>query len=63
MTQAELSTAELVRHAAQQVSTLVRDEIKLAQAELAEKGRHAARARECSAPPRFSRLMAPRRSC
>ena len=42
MTQ-EPSTAELVRQAAEQVSTLVRDELRLAQAELAEKGRHAAR--------------------
>jgi uncharacterized membrane protein YqjE len=42
MTQ-EASTTDLVRQAAEQVSTLVRDEIKLAQAELAEKGRQAAR--------------------
>jgi Putative Actinobacterial Holin-X, holin superfamily III len=37
------STADLVRQAADQVSTLIRDEIKLAQAEPAETGRHAAR--------------------
>lgn len=37
------TTADLVRQATEQVSTLVRDEIKLAQAELAQKGRHAAR--------------------
>jgi uncharacterized membrane protein YqjE len=44
MTQAASpSTADLVRQAADQVGTLIRDEIKLAQAELAEKGRHAAR--------------------
>jgi hypothetical protein len=32
----------LVRQAAEQVSTLVRDELRLAQAEIVEKGRHAA---------------------
>ena len=37
----ELSTAELVRQAADQVSRLVRDELTLARMELAEKGRHA----------------------
>jgi uncharacterized membrane protein YqjE len=35
------STAELVKLAAEQISRLVRDELKLAQAELAEKGKHA----------------------
>src|SRR6266508_6650439 len=35
------STAELVKLAAEQISTLVRDELRLAQAELTEKGRHA----------------------
>ena len=35
------STAELVKLAAEQVSTLVRDELKLAQAELAQKGKRA----------------------
>ncbi|MET7401232.1 phage holin family protein [Dactylosporangium sp. NPDC005572] len=35
------STAELVRLAAEQISTLVRDELKLAQAELAQKGKRA----------------------
>lgn len=35
------STADLIRQATDQVSTLVRDEIRLARAELAEKGRHA----------------------
>ncbi len=35
------STAELVKLAAEQISTLVRDELRLAQAELAEKGKHA----------------------
>jgi len=35
------STAELVRQASEQISTLVRDELRLAKAELAEKGRHA----------------------
>jgi uncharacterized membrane protein YqjE len=35
------STAELVKRAAEQISRLVRDELKLAQAELAEKGKHA----------------------
>ncbi|GIH08556.1 hypothetical protein Rhe02_66230 [Rhizocola hellebori] len=38
----ELSAAHLVRQAAEQVSTLVRDELRLAQAEFMEKGRHAA---------------------
>src|SRR3954451_3379861 len=35
------STAELVKLAAEQVSTLVRDELKLAQLELTEKGKRA----------------------
>jgi hypothetical protein len=35
------STAELVRLASEQFSHLVRDELRLAQAELARKGRHA----------------------
>jgi uncharacterized membrane protein YqjE len=35
------STAELVQRASEQVSRLVRDEIALAKAELAEKGKHA----------------------
>jgi uncharacterized membrane protein YqjE len=35
------STAELVRLASEQVSRLVRDELKLAQVELARKGKHA----------------------
>jgi hypothetical protein len=38
---AEQSTAELVRTASEQISRLVRDEIALAKAELAEKGKHA----------------------
>jgi uncharacterized membrane protein YqjE len=38
---AEQSTAELVQRATEQVSRLVRDEIALAKAELAEKGKHA----------------------
>jgi uncharacterized membrane protein YqjE len=38
---ADRSTAELVKLAAEQISTLVRDELRLAQAELAEKGKHA----------------------
>jgi Putative Actinobacterial Holin-X, holin superfamily III len=38
---AELSTAELVQRASEQVSRLIRDELALARAELAEKGRHA----------------------
>lgn len=37
----DLSTAELVRQATDQVSRLVRDELELARMELAEKGRHA----------------------
>ena len=37
----ERSTADLVRLAAEQISRLVRDELRLAQAELAEKGKHA----------------------
>ena len=37
----EQSTAELVQRASEQVSRLVRDEIALAKAELAEKGKHA----------------------
>jgi Flp pilus assembly protein TadB len=35
------STAELVRIASEQISTLVRDELRLAQLELARKGKHA----------------------
>jgi putative superfamily III holin-X len=35
------STAELVRQASEQISTLVRDELRQAKAELSEKGRHA----------------------
>ena len=35
------STAELVKLAAEQISTLVRDELKLAQVELTEKGKRA----------------------
>jgi hypothetical protein len=35
------SIAELVQRASEQISTLVRDEIALAKAELAEKGKHA----------------------
>ncbi|MBU2666644.1 phage holin family protein [Actinoplanes bogorensis] len=38
---ADQSTAELVQQASEQVSRLVRDEIALAKAELAEKGKHA----------------------
>ena len=38
----EQSAAALVRQAAEQISTLVRDELRLAQAELAQKGKHAA---------------------
>jgi uncharacterized membrane protein YqjE len=38
---AEQSTAELVQRASEQISRLVRDEIALAKAELAEKGKHA----------------------
>jgi hypothetical protein len=38
---AEQSTAELVRHATEQVSRLVRDEIALVRAELSAKARHA----------------------
>jgi Flp pilus assembly protein TadB len=37
----EQSTAELVQRASEQISTLVRDELALAKAELAEKGKHA----------------------
>lgn len=37
----EQSTADLVRQASEQISRLVRDELQLARAELAEKGRHA----------------------
>jgi hypothetical protein len=37
----EQSTAELVQTASEQISRLVRDEIALAKAELAEKGKHA----------------------
>jgi Putative Actinobacterial Holin-X, holin superfamily III len=39
----ETSTGELVRNLSRQTSTLMRQEIRLAQAELAEKGRHASR--------------------
>ena len=39
---AEQSTAELVQQASEQISRLVRDELALAKAELAEKGKHAA---------------------
>lgn len=35
------STAELVKTASEQIQRLVRDELKLAQAELARKGKHA----------------------
>ena len=38
---ADQSTAELVQRASEQLSKLVRDEIALAKAELAEKGKHA----------------------
>jgi Putative Actinobacterial Holin-X, holin superfamily III len=38
---ANLSTAELVNHAAAQVTTLVRDELALARAELTERGKRA----------------------
>jgi Putative Actinobacterial Holin-X, holin superfamily III len=38
---AEQSTAELVQRASEQISRLVRDEMALAKAELAEKGKHA----------------------
>lgn len=37
----EASTAELVQHASEQVSLLVREELQLARAELAAKGRNA----------------------
>jgi len=37
----EQSTSELVQRAAEQISRLVRDELALAKAELAEKGKHA----------------------
>jgi len=37
----DMSTADLVKQAAEQISRLVRDELKLAQVELAEKGKHA----------------------
>ncbi|MER7208660.1 phage holin family protein [Streptosporangium sp. NPDC000239] len=36
-----LSTAELIRRMSQEVSRLVRDELRLAKLEFAEKGRHA----------------------
>jgi Flp pilus assembly protein TadB len=39
--QTDRSTAELVKTASEQISRLVRDELRLAQAELAEKGKHA----------------------
>ena len=35
------STSELVKTASEQISRLVRDELKLAQAEVAQKGKHA----------------------
>jgi VIT1/CCC1 family predicted Fe2+/Mn2+ transporter len=35
------TTAELVKTASEQISRLLRDELRLAQAELAQKGRHA----------------------
>jgi hypothetical protein len=38
---AEQSTAELVQTASEQISRLVKDELALAKAELAEKGKHA----------------------
>jgi uncharacterized membrane protein YqjE len=38
---ADQSTSELVQRASEQISRLVRDEIALAKAELAEKGKHA----------------------
>ncbi|MGW4463530.1 phage holin family protein [Micromonospora sp. NBC_01796] len=38
---AEQSVAELVQHGTEQVSKLVRDELALARAELAQKGKHA----------------------
>lgn len=38
---ADLSTAELVKRASEQMSQLVRDEMRLARAEIAEKGKHA----------------------
>jgi hypothetical protein len=38
---AQPSTAELVKTASEQISRLVRDELRLAQAELARKGKHA----------------------
>lgn len=37
----EQSTAELVRQASEQISRLVREELQLAKAEMADKGRHA----------------------
>jgi len=37
----EQSTAELVRRASEQVSTLIRDELNLAKAELSDKAKHA----------------------
>lgn len=37
----EQSTAELVQHASEQISRLLRDELALARAELTEKGKHA----------------------
>ena len=40
-TGADQSTSELVQRASEQISRLVRDEITLAKAELAEKGKHA----------------------
>lgn len=40
-TASQPSTAELVKTASEQISRLVRDELRLAQAEIAQKGRHA----------------------
>jgi hypothetical protein len=37
----EQSTAELVQHASEQITRLVKDELALARAELTDKGRHA----------------------
>ena len=43
----ERSTGELVKLVAEQVSTLVRDELKLAQLEMTRKAKKAGRARGC----------------
>ncbi|GIH80102.1 phage holin family protein [Planobispora longispora] len=40
-TKEHLSTAELIRQVSEEVSRLVRDELRLAKIELAEKGKHA----------------------